>query len=63
MFFFTNSTPLQALDVGERMRAKYVLLTHFSQRYPKIPNLNIDVPIVKRTAIAFDHLEVSSCFL
>jgi ribonuclease Z len=27
----------EALMVGERMRAKAVALTHFSQRYPRIP--------------------------
>jgi ribonuclease Z len=29
----------EALMVGERMRAKAVVLTHFSQRYPRIPPL------------------------
>jgi ribonuclease Z len=29
----------EALLVGERMRAKAVVLTHFSQRYPRIPPL------------------------
>lgn len=29
----------EALRVGERMRAKAVALTHFSQRYPRIPPL------------------------
>jgi len=35
-----HSTIGQALDIGKRMKAKNILLTHFSQRYPKIPVLN-----------------------
>lgn len=34
-----HSTVGEALKVGKRMRAKNVLLTHFSQRYPRIPPL------------------------
>lgn len=41
------------------MNAKHVLLTHFSQRYPKLPVINKDLEILKKTAIAFDHMEVS----
>ncbi|KAL1915603.1 uncharacterized protein VTP21DRAFT_6727 [Calcarisporiella thermophila] len=32
-----HSTVSEAIDVARRMNAKNVLLTHFSQRYPKIP--------------------------
>ncbi|KAK8182798.1 beta-lactamase-like protein [Phyllosticta citribraziliensis] len=32
-----HSTTSEALEVGARMRAKCVLLTHFSQRYQKLP--------------------------
>lgn len=32
-----HSTVGQALDVGRRMRAQQVILTHFSQRYPSLP--------------------------
>ena len=39
-----HSTTSEALGVALRMRAKNVVLTHFSQRYPKIPNIgNIKV--------------------
>jgi ribonuclease Z len=34
-----HSTTSEALAVGIEMRAKNIVLTHFSQRYPKIPNL------------------------
>ncbi|RHY48837.1 hypothetical protein DYB30_011692 [Aphanomyces astaci] len=32
-----HSTVGEALEVGHRMQAQLVLLTHFSQRYPKLP--------------------------
>lgn len=32
-----HSTVGQALDIARRMRAKHVILTHFSQRYPSLP--------------------------
>jgi len=35
-----HSTVGEALDVGLRMMSKAVVLTHFSQRYPKIPPLS-----------------------
>ncbi|KPI44027.1 Ribonuclease Z 1 [Cyphellophora attinorum] len=34
-----HSTTSEALAVGIEMRAKNIVLTHFSQRYPKVPNL------------------------
>ncbi|KAG8859531.1 hypothetical protein FRB96_004415 [Tulasnella sp. 330] len=34
-----HSTFGQAIDVGRRMHAKNIILTHFSQRYPKFPEL------------------------
>ncbi|KAG6872909.1 hypothetical protein C0995_005315 [Termitomyces sp. Mi166 len=54
-----HSTFGQALDVSRRMRAKHVLLTHFSARHPKMPPSALQGarngdfgPIV---ALAFDH--------
>jgi ribonuclease Z len=32
-----HCTMAQAIDVGRRMKAKYTILWHFSQRYAKIP--------------------------
>ncbi|KAF0711810.1 Aste57867_5068 [Aphanomyces stellatus] len=34
-----HSTTEEAIDVGLQANAKHILLTHFSQRYPKMPNL------------------------
>ena len=34
-----HSTTSEAISVGKKMGARRILLTHFSQRYPKIPNL------------------------
>lgn len=34
-----HSTFGQAIDVGRKMRARHVILNHFSQRYPKVPNI------------------------
>ncbi|KAK6906129.1 hypothetical protein I203_100113 [Kwoniella mangroviensis CBS 8507] len=34
-----HSTFSQAIDVGKKMKAKHILLNHFSQRYPKLPKL------------------------
>ena len=35
-----HSTVGEAMDVASKMNAKSLVLTHFSQRYPKIPPLN-----------------------
>ena len=32
-----HSTFSQAIDIGMRMKARHILLNHFSQRYPKLP--------------------------
>ncbi|GJJ73180.1 ribonuclease Z [Entomortierella parvispora] len=37
-----HSTTKEAIMVGEGMDAKFTLLTHFSQRYPSIPNFDGD---------------------
>ncbi|TFK75060.1 hypothetical protein BDN72DRAFT_758625 [Pluteus cervinus] len=59
-----HSTFGQALDIGRRMKAKHILLTHFSQRYPKLPpsvvmqptrgSKSEDEPVV---ALAIDHAQ------
>ncbi|KAJ3262626.1 Zinc phosphodiesterase ELAC protein 2 [Boothiomyces macroporosus] len=49
----------EAIQVGIKMKAKHVLLTHFSQRYPKFPeSLTIpkDGPLF---GVAFDLMHVS----
>lgn len=51
-----HSTVSQAIDVGKRMNAKFVILTHFSQRYAKIPRMELNV---ENVAIGFDNMEVT----
>ncbi|XP_069692325.1 ribonuclease Z, mitochondrial isoform X2 [Periplaneta americana] len=52
-----HSTTSQAIEVGHRMEAKFILLTHFSQRYAKLPRLNAN--FTKDVGIAFDNMQVS----
>ncbi|KAG2217086.1 hypothetical protein INT45_004075 [Circinella minor] len=35
-----HSTTEEAVEIGQSMNAKYTLLNHFSQRYPKVPSLS-----------------------
>lgn len=56
-----HCTISEAVGVARRMRARRVLLTHFSQRYPKIGNWRVDEkdgPGVEDqvTLMAFDHM-------
>lgn len=54
-----HSTVGEALKVAEQMKAKAVILTHFSQRYPKVPPVanatNQDTPII----FAFDFMRLT----
>lgn len=52
-----HSTTMEAIGIGNDMSAHLTLLTHFSQRYPKIPVF--DDSFTSRTAIAFDFMLVS----
>lgn len=52
-----HSTTSQAIDIGHRMQAKYILLTHFSQRYAKLPRFNDN--FTENVGIAFDNMTVS----
>lgn len=53
----------EALSVCDKMDAKHVVLTHFSQRYPKLPELG-SMSLVKESgekvpvAIAFDMMRI-----
>ncbi|KAI3336496.1 hypothetical protein HD806DRAFT_473860 [Xylariaceae sp. AK1471] len=40
-----HSTMSEAIDVGRRMGARRILLTHFSQRYQKVPSMEDDFEI------------------
>lgn len=52
-----HSTVSQAIEVGNKMNAKFILLTHFSQRYAKVPK--IDGDLAPNVGIAFDNMQVS----
>lgn len=53
-----HSTVSQAIEQSKKMNAKYTILTHFSQRYAKIPR--IEQHLVDNVGIAFDNMEVIS---
>ncbi|GAX20967.1 ribonuclease Z [Fistulifera solaris] len=59
-----HSTVGEALNVARDMQAKCVVLTHFSQRYPRIPPTSsyekdsIDSPSLK-VVFAFDHMRLT----
>lgn len=50
------STTSQAIDVGVQMGARSILLTHFSQRYAKVPIFNDN--FAAHVGIAFDNMRV-----
>ncbi|KAM9000937.1 zinc phosphodiesterase ELAC protein 2 isoform X2 [Sarcophilus harrisii] len=52
----THSTTSQAIGVGVKMNAKFIMLNHFSQRYAKIPLFSPDFN--EKVGIAFDHMRV-----
>ncbi|CAM9952977.1 unnamed protein product, partial [Ectocarpus sp. 8 AP-2014] len=49
-----HCTTSEALEVGRRMRAGKVVLTHFSQRYPRVPVL--DTERAQHFCVAFDGM-------
>ncbi|KAL3273587.1 hypothetical protein HHI36_015020 [Cryptolaemus montrouzieri] len=51
-----HSTTTQAIEIGKKMEAKYILLTHFSQRYAKLPRFNEN--FADNVGIAFDNMQV-----
>lgn len=62
--FKTHSTISQAMEQGQAMNAKYIILTHFSQRYSKLPRLHYadkDGKILdkmRNVSIAFDNMQI-----
>ncbi|CAM9707102.1 unnamed protein product [Ectocarpus fasciculatus] len=52
-----HCTTSEALEVGRRMRAGEVVLTHFSQRYPRVPVL--DTERAQQFCVAFDGMVLS----
>uniref|UniRef100_A0A8C5ALW3 Zinc phosphodiesterase ELAC protein 2 n=1 Tax=Gadus morhua TaxID=8049 RepID=A0A8C5ALW3_GADMO len=52
-----HSTTSQAIAMGMKMNAEFIMLNHFSQRYAKIPLFSPD--FTDRVGISFDHMKVS----
>lgn len=52
-----HSTTQEAIDVGNSAEVYRIILTHFSQRYPKIPVF--DESHMHKTCIAFDLMSVN----
>lgn len=48
----------QAVDIGKRMNAKHVILTHFSTRYHKIAALPQYLDEAGNVSTAMDHMVV-----
>lgn len=55
-----HSTMRQAVDVGTKMNAKNIVLSHFSARYAKVPPLPKYLEEVGNVSVAVDNLSV--CF-
>ncbi|RDW84564.1 tRNA processing endoribonuclease Trz1-like protein [Coleophoma cylindrospora] len=53
-----HSTTSEALQVGKNMNARRIMLTHFSQRYQKIPVMNTDGDKDQIAIVAFDYMRV-----
>ncbi|KIJ09075.1 hypothetical protein PAXINDRAFT_172647 [Paxillus involutus ATCC 200175] len=55
-----HSTVGQAIDIGKRMKAQNILLTHFSARYPTMPPsvMTPHKPGDPTLALAFDHANI-----
>ena len=52
-----HSTTKEAIEVGNSAGAYCIILTHFSQRYPKIPVF--DETHMHKTCIAFDMMSIN----
>ena len=52
-----HSTVAEALEVGNQMGAWRVLLTHFSNRYPRLADVRAGGAAATRTVPAFDLME------
>ncbi|XP_047428804.1 zinc phosphodiesterase ELAC protein 2 isoform X2 [Mugil cephalus] len=51
-----HSTTSQAIGIGMKMNADFIMLNHFSQRYAKIPLFNEE--FTERVGISFDHMRI-----
>lgn len=48
----------EAIDVSNNMKAKKLILTHFSQRYPKFPEISNNIVVQSDYCYAFDGMIV-----
>lgn len=53
-----HSTTSEALSIGKRMGARRILLTHFSQRYQKIPVMDSHGGKDQVAIVAFDYMKI-----
>ena len=53
-----HSTISQAIEVAEKMEAKFTILTHFSQRYAKLPFMDERDFVNGNVGLAFDFMTV-----
>ncbi|KAK6025187.1 metallo-beta-lactamase domain protein [Ostertagia ostertagi] len=53
-----HSTMGQAVEIGRKMKARNVILTHFSARYPKVPELPAYLEKCGNVGVAMDNLSV-----
>ncbi|OCT62738.1 hypothetical protein XELAEV_18043829mg, partial [Xenopus laevis] len=53
----THSTTSQAIGVGMKMNADFIMLNHFSQRYAKLPLFSSDFS--EKVGISFDHMRIN----
>lgn len=49
----------QALGVAKRMKAKHVILTHFSTRFPKVPAMPDYLLEARNVSVAMDNMVVT----
>ncbi|XP_047517467.1 ribonuclease Z, mitochondrial isoform X3 [Pieris napi] len=55
-----HSTTSQAIEIGRKMNATFTVLTHFSQRYARLPRLNAHIlNDNKSVGIAFDNMQIT----
>ena len=52
-----HSTTTEAVDIGRKMAAKNIVLTHFSQRYPKLPSIK-DKNCLHQVSFAHDLMRM-----
>jgi ribonuclease Z len=57
-----HSTVSEAIEIGRRMHAKHTILTHFSQRYAKLPLFSAG-QLEPNVAFSFDSMRVRLCDL